>query len=119
MEVVILNGSKQIGKLAADAIEELLRRKPEAQSSQFGIRVMAIAPGGAVVHATQAAGSDTWGAPGSLGGWAQPGGPYKAAVPPGPRVVDALLHLGQPAQRPLVRHRVVVREGVQPDRRVH
>lgn len=28
MEVVILNGSKQIGKLAADAIEELLRRKP-------------------------------------------------------------------------------------------
>jgi glucosamine-6-phosphate deaminase len=30
MEVVILNGSKQIGKLAADAIEELLRRKPDA-----------------------------------------------------------------------------------------
>ncbi len=30
MEVVILNGSKQIGKLAADAIEELLRRKPNA-----------------------------------------------------------------------------------------
>ena len=30
MEVVILNGSKQIGKLAADAIEELLRRKPGA-----------------------------------------------------------------------------------------
>jgi glucosamine-6-phosphate deaminase len=30
MEVVILNGSKQIGKLAADAIEELLRRKPTA-----------------------------------------------------------------------------------------
>ncbi|MFY9636144.1 MAG: glucosamine-6-phosphate deaminase, partial [Cellulosimicrobium cellulans] len=27
---VILNGSKQIGKLAADAIEELLRRKPNA-----------------------------------------------------------------------------------------
>ncbi|WP_461171747.1 glucosamine-6-phosphate deaminase [Arthrobacter sp. Z1-9] len=30
MEVVILNGSKQIGKLAADSIEELLRRKPDA-----------------------------------------------------------------------------------------
>jgi glucosamine-6-phosphate deaminase len=30
MEVVILSGSKQIGKLAADAIEELLRRKPDA-----------------------------------------------------------------------------------------
>ena len=30
MEVVILNGSKQIGKLAADAIEELLGRKPNA-----------------------------------------------------------------------------------------
>ncbi|UEL27271.1 glucosamine-6-phosphate deaminase [Pseudarthrobacter sp. L1SW] len=30
MEVVILNGTKQIGKLAADAIEELLRRKPGA-----------------------------------------------------------------------------------------
>jgi len=30
MEVVILNGSKQIGKLAADAIGELLRRKPDA-----------------------------------------------------------------------------------------
>ncbi|MCU1569059.1 MAG: nagB [Pseudarthrobacter sp.] len=30
MEVVILNGSKQIGKLAGDAIEELLRRKPDA-----------------------------------------------------------------------------------------
>jgi glucosamine-6-phosphate deaminase len=30
MEVVILPGSKQIGKLAATAIEELLRRKPEA-----------------------------------------------------------------------------------------
>ncbi|WP_104042249.1 glucosamine-6-phosphate deaminase [Arthrobacter sp. ZGTC412] len=30
MEVVILSGSKQIGKLAADAIEELLRRKPNA-----------------------------------------------------------------------------------------
>jgi glucosamine-6-phosphate deaminase len=30
MEVVILNGSKQIAQLAADAIEELLRRKPEA-----------------------------------------------------------------------------------------
>ncbi|AUZ35190.1 glucosamine-6-phosphate deaminase [Arthrobacter sp. PGP41] len=30
MEVVILNGSKQIAKLAADAIEELLRRKPDA-----------------------------------------------------------------------------------------
>jgi glucosamine-6-phosphate deaminase len=30
MEVVILNGSKQIGKLAADAIGELLRHKPDA-----------------------------------------------------------------------------------------
>jgi glucosamine-6-phosphate deaminase len=30
MEVVILNGSKQIAQLAADAIEELLRRKPQA-----------------------------------------------------------------------------------------
>ncbi|VXB51429.1 Glucosamine-6-phosphate deaminase [Arthrobacter sp. 9AX] len=30
MEVVILSGSKQIGKLAADAIEELVRRKPDA-----------------------------------------------------------------------------------------
>jgi glucosamine-6-phosphate deaminase len=30
MEVVILNGSKQIGTLAADAIGELLRRKPGA-----------------------------------------------------------------------------------------
>lgn len=30
MEVVILHGSRQIGKLAADAIEELLRRKPNA-----------------------------------------------------------------------------------------
>ena len=30
MEVVILQGSKQIGKLAADAVEELLRRKPNA-----------------------------------------------------------------------------------------
>ncbi|WP_426225371.1 glucosamine-6-phosphate deaminase [Pseudarthrobacter sp. DSP2-3-2b1] len=30
MEVVILPGSKQIGKLAAAAIEELLRKKPEA-----------------------------------------------------------------------------------------
>lgn len=30
MEVVILPGSKQIGKLAADAIETLLRRKPHA-----------------------------------------------------------------------------------------
>ncbi|MDQ0868875.1 glucosamine-6-phosphate deaminase [Arthrobacter sp. V1I9] len=30
MEVVILSGSKQIGKLAADAFEELLRRKPDA-----------------------------------------------------------------------------------------
>ena len=30
MEVVILNGTAQIGKLAADAIEELVRRKPEA-----------------------------------------------------------------------------------------
>ena len=29
MEVVILPGSKQIGSLAADAIEELLRRKPD------------------------------------------------------------------------------------------
>jgi glucosamine-6-phosphate deaminase len=30
MEVVILGGRRQIGKLAADAIEELLRRKPDA-----------------------------------------------------------------------------------------
>lgn len=30
MEVVILQGSKQIGRLAADAIEALLRRKPAA-----------------------------------------------------------------------------------------
>ncbi|MFF1251338.1 glucosamine-6-phosphate deaminase [Pseudarthrobacter sp. NPDC058329] len=30
MEVVILNGSKQIGTLAADAIGELLRHKPDA-----------------------------------------------------------------------------------------
>ncbi|MHC6592310.1 glucosamine-6-phosphate deaminase [Arthrobacter sp. C152] len=30
MEVVILGGSKQIGRLAADAIEELVRRKPDA-----------------------------------------------------------------------------------------
>jgi glucosamine-6-phosphate deaminase len=30
MEVVILSGSKQIGKLAADAIGELVRRKPDA-----------------------------------------------------------------------------------------
>ncbi len=30
MEVVILSGSKQVGKLAADAIEVLLRRKPDA-----------------------------------------------------------------------------------------
>ncbi|SDT39532.1 glucosamine-6-phosphate deaminase [Pseudarthrobacter equi] len=30
MEVVILGGSRPIGKLAADAIEELLRRKPDA-----------------------------------------------------------------------------------------
>ncbi|MEO8283882.1 MAG: glucosamine-6-phosphate deaminase [Pseudarthrobacter sp.] len=30
MEVVILPGSKQIGKLAADAVEALLRRKPDA-----------------------------------------------------------------------------------------
>ncbi|MGX1160518.1 glucosamine-6-phosphate deaminase [Arthrobacter sp. SLBN-100] len=30
MEIVILNGSKRIGKLAADAIEELLRHKPDA-----------------------------------------------------------------------------------------
>ncbi|WP_258802553.1 glucosamine-6-phosphate deaminase [Pseudarthrobacter sp. NS4] len=30
MEVVILGGSRQIGKLAADAIEDLLRRKPNA-----------------------------------------------------------------------------------------
>lgn len=30
MEVVIVPGSKQIGKLAADAIEALLRRKPQA-----------------------------------------------------------------------------------------
>lgn len=30
MEVVILNGSKPIAKLAADAVEDLLRRKPDA-----------------------------------------------------------------------------------------
>jgi glucosamine-6-phosphate deaminase len=30
MEIVILGGSRQIGKLAADAIEQLLRRKPSA-----------------------------------------------------------------------------------------
>ena len=30
MEVVILPGSKQIGALAADAIEALVRRKPKA-----------------------------------------------------------------------------------------
>ncbi|NUS36739.1 MAG: glucosamine-6-phosphate deaminase [Pseudarthrobacter sp.] len=30
MEVVILGGSKQIGRLAADAIEDLVRRKPDA-----------------------------------------------------------------------------------------
>ena len=30
MEIVILGGRRQIGKLAADAIEQLLRRKPEA-----------------------------------------------------------------------------------------
>lgn len=30
MEVVILGGSRQIGRLAADAIEELVTRKPEA-----------------------------------------------------------------------------------------
>ncbi|MBT2566714.1 glucosamine-6-phosphate deaminase [Arthrobacter sp. ISL-85] len=30
MEVVILGGSRQIGNLAADAIEELIRRKPDA-----------------------------------------------------------------------------------------
>lgn len=30
MEVVILTGSRQIGKLAADAVEALLRRKPHA-----------------------------------------------------------------------------------------
>ncbi|CAN7301543.1 glucosamine-6-phosphate deaminase [Pseudarthrobacter oxydans] len=30
MEVVILNGSKQIARLAADAVEDLLRRKPDA-----------------------------------------------------------------------------------------
>ena len=30
MEVVILGGSRQIGTLAADAIEDLLRRKPQA-----------------------------------------------------------------------------------------
>ncbi|MET4588752.1 glucosamine-6-phosphate deaminase [Arthrobacter sp. 754] len=30
MEVVILPGSRQMGKLAADAIEELVRKKPEA-----------------------------------------------------------------------------------------
>lgn len=30
MEVVILNGSKQIAKLAADAVEDLLRRRPDA-----------------------------------------------------------------------------------------
>ncbi len=30
MEVVILSGSKQIAALAADAVEALLRRKPDA-----------------------------------------------------------------------------------------
>ncbi|MDP9984971.1 glucosamine-6-phosphate deaminase [Arthrobacter oryzae] len=30
MEIVILGGSRQIGKLAADAIEQLIRRKPDA-----------------------------------------------------------------------------------------
>ena len=30
MEIVILGGSRQIGKLAADAIEKLVRRKPDA-----------------------------------------------------------------------------------------
>ncbi|MGX5716498.1 glucosamine-6-phosphate deaminase [Arthrobacter sp. MAHUQ-56] len=30
MEVVILGGSKQLGRLAADAIEDLVRRKPDA-----------------------------------------------------------------------------------------
>lgn len=30
MEIVILGGRRQIGRLAADAIEQLLRRKPEA-----------------------------------------------------------------------------------------
>lgn len=30
MEVVILNGSKHIAKLAADAVEDLLRRRPDA-----------------------------------------------------------------------------------------
>ncbi|MFJ5959652.1 glucosamine-6-phosphate deaminase [Pseudarthrobacter oxydans] len=30
MEVVILNGSKQVARLAADAVEDLLRRKPDA-----------------------------------------------------------------------------------------
>ena len=30
MEVVILGGSRQVGRLAADAIEELVRRKPDA-----------------------------------------------------------------------------------------
>jgi glucosamine-6-phosphate deaminase len=30
MEVVILNGSKQIARLAADAVEDLLRSKPDA-----------------------------------------------------------------------------------------
>ncbi|HEY1157494.1 MAG TPA: glucosamine-6-phosphate deaminase, partial [Arthrobacter sp.] len=30
MEIVILGGSRQIGKLAADAIEQLIRRKPAA-----------------------------------------------------------------------------------------
>ncbi|NSX37405.1 glucosamine-6-phosphate deaminase [Pseudarthrobacter oxydans] len=30
MEVVILNGSKQIARLAADAVEDVLRRKPDA-----------------------------------------------------------------------------------------
>jgi len=30
MEIVILGGSRQIGKLAADAIEQLIRRKPHA-----------------------------------------------------------------------------------------
>lgn len=30
MEIVILGGSRQIGKLAADAVEQLVRRKPDA-----------------------------------------------------------------------------------------
>ena len=50
-------------------------------------------------------------------GDAQPGA-VAAAVAPGARVVDALGHLRQPAQRALVGDREVVRERLQPDRGV-